>query len=41
MAAMVYDKSKVTSPPATWQQLLSSQYKGEVGMNDPAQHLGD
>ena len=37
MAAMVYDKSRVTNPPATWQQMLSSPYKGEVGMNDPAQ----
>jgi iron(III) transport system substrate-binding protein len=37
MAALVYDKSKVTSPPATWQQLLSPQWKGAVGMNDPSQ----
>ena len=37
MAAMVYDKTKVTSPPSTWQQLLSSTYRGEVGMNDPSQ----
>ena len=32
MAALVYDKTKVTSPPATWQQLLQSQWKGSVGM---------
>jgi len=37
MAAMVYDKTKVTDPPATWQDLLSSKWKGAVGMNDPAQ----
>ncbi len=37
MAAMVYDKTKVTSPPASWQQLLSPQWKGAVGMNDPSQ----
>ena len=37
MAAMVYDKTKMTNPPSTWQQLLSSAYKGEVGMNDLSQ----
>jgi iron(III) transport system substrate-binding protein len=37
MAALVYDKTKVTSPPSTWQQLTSPQWKGEVGMNDPSQ----
>jgi iron(III) transport system substrate-binding protein len=37
MAAMVYDKTKMTNPPSTWQQLLSSTYKGDVGMNDPSQ----
>ncbi|HEY6275467.1 MAG TPA: extracellular solute-binding protein [Streptosporangiaceae bacterium] len=37
MAALVYDKTKVTSPPSTWQQLLQSQWKGSVGMNDPSQ----
>ncbi len=37
MAALVYDKTKVASPPTTWQQLLSSQWKGQVGMNDPSQ----
>jgi iron(III) transport system substrate-binding protein len=37
VAALVYDKTKVTSPPTTWQQLLSSQWKGAVGMNDPSQ----
>jgi iron(III) transport system substrate-binding protein len=37
MAALVYDKTKVTNPPTTWQQLLSAQWKGVVGMNDPAQ----
>jgi len=37
MAAVVYDKTKVTNPPTTWQQLLSPQWKGQVGMNDPSQ----
>ena len=37
MAALVYDKSKVASPPSTWQQLLQPQWKGAVGMNDPSQ----
>jgi iron(III) transport system substrate-binding protein len=37
MAALVYDKATMSSPPSTWQQLLSSSYKGEVGMNDPSQ----
>jgi iron(III) transport system substrate-binding protein len=37
VAALVYDQAKVTSPPSTWQQLLSAKYKGMVGMNDPSQ----
>jgi iron(III) transport system substrate-binding protein len=37
MAALAYNKQKVKSPPTTWQQLLSTQWKGQVGMNDPAQ----
>jgi iron(III) transport system substrate-binding protein len=37
MAAMVYDSKNVTDPPSTWQQLLDSQWKGAVGMNDPSQ----
>jgi iron(III) transport system substrate-binding protein len=37
MAAVVYDKTKMTSPPSTWQQLLSPAYTGEVGMDDAAQ----
>src|ERR1700689_791558 len=37
MAALAYNKKKVTTPPSTWQQLLSSQWKGQVGMNDPSQ----
>jgi iron(III) transport system substrate-binding protein len=37
MAALVYDKAKVTAPPSTWQELLQSQWKGAVGMNDPSQ----
>jgi iron(III) transport system substrate-binding protein len=37
MAAVVYDKTKVSNPPTTWQALLQPQWKGAVGMNDPAQ----
>ena len=37
MAALVYNKTKVQNPPTTWQQLLSPQWKGAVGMNDPSQ----
>ncbi len=37
VAAVVYNKTKVTDPPSNWQQLLTSQWKGEVGMNDPSQ----
>jgi iron(III) transport system substrate-binding protein len=37
MAALAYNKQKVKSVPANWQALLSSQWKGQVGMNDPSQ----
>src|ERR1700749_1634999 len=37
MAALAYNKTKVTAPPTTWQELTSSQWKGQVGMNDPSQ----
>jgi iron(III) transport system substrate-binding protein len=37
MAAVVYDKTKVTKPPTSWAQLTQPQWKGAVGMNDPAQ----
>ncbi len=37
MATLVYDSSKVSSPPSSWQQLLQSKWKGAVGMNDPSQ----
>ncbi len=33
---LIYDSHTVKSPPTTWQQLLDSQWKGKVGMNDPA-----
>ena len=36
-AALVYDSTKVSHPPTTWQQLLQPQWKGKVGMNDPSQ----
>jgi iron(III) transport system substrate-binding protein len=35
--AVAYNKSKVKNPPTTWQQLLGSQWKGQVGMDDPSQ----
>lgn len=34
--ALVYDTKTVTTPPTSWNQLLSPRYKGAVGMNDPA-----
>ena len=37
MARVAYNKSKVTNPPTTWQAARSSQWKGQVGMNDPSQ----
>ncbi len=37
MAAVVYSKTKVKNPPTSWAQLLSPQWKGAVGMNDPSQ----
>ena len=37
MAAVVYDSTKVTAPPTSWQQLLLPKWKGVVGMNDPSQ----
>jgi iron(III) transport system substrate-binding protein len=35
--ALVYNAAKVTSVPTSWQDLLSPQYKNEIGMNDPSQ----
>jgi iron(III) transport system substrate-binding protein len=37
MGIVAYNKAKVKNPPTTWQSLLSSTWKGQVGMNDPAQ----
>jgi iron(III) transport system substrate-binding protein len=37
MAALAYNKTKVSAPPTTWQALTSAQWKGQVGMNDPSQ----
>jgi iron(III) transport system substrate-binding protein len=37
VAALAYNKQKVPAPPSTWQALLSPQWKGQVGMNDPSQ----
>jgi iron(III) transport system substrate-binding protein len=33
---LVYDDKTVTDPPSTWQDLLSSKWNGDIGMNDPA-----
>ena len=35
--AMAYNSAKVPNPPSTWESLLSSQWKGQVGTNDPSQ----
>jgi iron(III) transport system substrate-binding protein len=35
--ALAYNKTKVKTPPTTWQALLGSQWKGQVGTNDPSQ----
>jgi len=37
MGIVAYNKQKVSSPPTTYQALLGSQWKGQVGMNDPSQ----
>ena len=37
MGIVAYNKSKVSTPPSTWQALESSAWKGQVGMNDPSQ----
>lgn len=33
---VVYDSAKVTNPPKTWNDLLSPDWRGAVGMNNPA-----
>lgn len=35
--AMAYNSAKVSTPPSTWQALLSSQWNKQVGTNDPSQ----
>lgn len=35
-AALVYDSSKVSTPPTRWQDLLQPAYRGKLGMNNPA-----
>jgi iron(III) transport system substrate-binding protein len=37
MGIVAYNKAKVKNPPTTWQSLLSSTWKGQVGMDDPSQ----
>jgi iron(III) transport system substrate-binding protein len=34
---LAYNKTKVPNPPSTYQQLESSTWKGQVGMDDPSQ----
>ena len=35
-SSVVYDKTKVTNPPKTWLDLLQTQRKNKVGMNNPS-----
>ena len=35
-AAVVYNRAKVSSPPGSWIDLLDPQYRGILGMNNPA-----
>jgi iron(III) transport system substrate-binding protein len=37
MGIVAYNKTKVPSPPTTWQALESPTWKGQVGMDDPSQ----
>ncbi len=37
MAALIYNGAKTSAVPSSYQDLLSNQYKGLVGMNDPSQ----
>ena len=34
--AVIYDSQTVTNPPTSWSQLTGAQWKGAVGMNNPA-----
>ncbi len=34
--ALVYNSAVVKNPPTTWKQLLSPQWRGAIGMNNPA-----
>lgn len=34
--AIIYNSKTVTNPPTSWSQLTSPQWKGAVGMNNPA-----
>ncbi|HEY5358480.1 MAG TPA: ABC transporter substrate-binding protein [Streptosporangiaceae bacterium] len=37
VAAVVYDSTKVTTPPASFSELPQPKWKGLAGMNDPSQ----
>ena len=37
MAALIYNSAKVKVVPKTYNDLLNSMYKGQIGMNDPNQ----
>jgi iron(III) transport system substrate-binding protein len=37
MAALIYNSARTSNVPATYADLLGSQYTGKVGMNDPSQ----
>jgi iron(III) transport system substrate-binding protein len=36
MGALAYNKTKVSRPPTTWQELESASWNGQLGMNDPS-----
>jgi len=35
-ATLIYNTTKITTPPTSFQQLLEPQYKGMLGMNNPS-----
>lgn len=37
MAALIYNSARASAVPTSYQDLLSSQYSGKIGMNDPSQ----
>jgi iron(III) transport system substrate-binding protein len=37
MGAVLYNKTKIVTPPTTYSALLSTKWRGQLGMNDPTQ----